>query len=56
MILRVYDITPFFVTNFNLIFKYLKILKIEFYMAVEVNKVIYSMVGVSKFYNNKPVL
>jgi energy-dependent translational throttle protein EttA len=25
-------------------------------MAVEVNKVIYSMVGVSKFYNNKPVL
>jgi energy-dependent translational throttle protein EttA len=25
-------------------------------MAVEVNKVIYSMMGVSKFYNNKPVL
>ena len=25
-------------------------------MGVEVNKIIYSMVGVSKFYNNKPVL
>jgi energy-dependent translational throttle protein EttA len=25
-------------------------------MSVEVNKVIYSMIGVSKFYNNKPVL
>jgi len=25
-------------------------------MGVEVNKIIYSMVGVSKFYNNKPIL
>src|SRR5512146_736106 len=25
-------------------------------MAIEPNKVIYSMIGVSKFYNNKPVL
>jgi ATPase subunit of ABC transporter with duplicated ATPase domains len=25
-------------------------------MSNEVNKVIYSMIGVSKFYNNKPVL
>ena len=25
-------------------------------MSAEVNKIIYSMVGVSKFYNNKPIL